>query len=182
MKQLIFRLLVSLLVTSSLGACERPPIPAPSFGELAKRFEGLQKKQQAVSVKRNMRATQVAVEFYAVDHAGRYPTSIDDAFKSYFPGGANTESPAANGPQPLTNPFTGKAEWPSLGTIRDVKLARASAPQPIEPGKIEYSPIRGGESYAIIGGVHNGKALPTNWDASEEEKKMFVLSNETSSR
>lgn len=121
------------------------------------------------AVKANMKAAQMAVEAYATDHGGKYPTFFDDAAKSYFPGGGSDGvKPAPSG---LVNPFTKSADFPSPGTITDVASARDGAPVDLEPGKIQYSTISGGEAYAIIGGGKDGKAVCDN------PGKMLVISN-----
>lgn len=119
-------------------------------------------------VKANMRTVQLAVESYALDHGGLYPKAIDDDFKSFMPG-SEFQKAAADGP---VNPFTTKKEWPVAGSIKDVAAARAGAPPSLESGKIEYSCINDGKAYAVIGGGHDGKALP-----GDAKNTTLVLSN-----
>lgn len=119
-------------------------------------------------VRANMRTVQLAVESYALDHDGLFPKAIDDDFKTFMPG-AEYRKAAPDGP---TNPFSTKKEWPILGSISDVANARASAPPALASGKIQYSCIDNGKSYAIVGGGHDGKALP-----GEGKDKTLVLSN-----
>lgn len=121
------------------------------------------------AVKANMRTVQLAAESYAIEHDGLFPKLIDNDFKSFMPGGEHLKA-AADGP---ANPFTTKKEWPAVGTITDVKAAREAAPPKLEMGKIEYSCIDNGKAYAIIGGGHDGKALP----GKDEKNKTLVLSN-----
>jgi hypothetical protein len=113
-------------------------------------------KAKTIAVKANMRTVQNAAEKYSTDHTFMYPTQIDDDFKCYFPEG----DPAAKkaGKAPL-NPFTGTAEWPVLGSVKDLSAARAEMPVELGKGVIEYSPLDGGKSYAIRGGAENGKAV-----------------------
>ncbi len=120
------------------------------------------------AVRANMRTVQLAAESYAIEHDGLFPKAIDNDFKSFMPGGEYSKA-AADGP---ANPFTTKKEWPAVGTITDVKAARSAAPPALEMGKIEYSCIDNGKGYAIIGGGHDGKALP-----GKGEDKTLVLSN-----
>ena len=110
-----------------------------------------------LAVKANMLRVQEAAENYFSDHTYMYPPELNDDFKSYFPGG----DPASHKPgSPLTNPFTGQPEWPTIGTIQDLKTARAGLPKAMPKGAIEYSPINCGKSYAIRGGGFDDKEVP----------------------
>lgn len=125
------------------------------------------------SVRANMRTVQLASEFYALEHDGLYPKEVDE-IKLFMPGAEFTKS-APEGP---ANPFTAKKEWPSAGSIKDVTAARSADPPSIEPGKIEYSCIDNGKAYAIVGGGHDGKALPaTSKGTKKGTDKTLVLSN-----
>jgi hypothetical protein len=120
----------------------------------------------------NMRDLQTAAEHFAANHGGdKYPTEIDDDFKSYLPGGA--EDGRTPRPVGLINPFNGSNEWPTLGSVKDVLSVRNAPPPIIRPGGIEYSSLEGGAGYAIIGGGHDGKAL-TDYDG-----KTLVFTNFT---
>lgn len=124
-------------------------------------------------VRDNMRQVQLAVEHYAADHGNcNYPLAMDESFKTYLPGGIDGQRPSPVGP---ANPFSGLNEFPSIGsTIKDVKALRFGKPLSIAVGTIEYTPLKGGSSYAIVGGSHDGKMLmdPANPD------QVLVLSNE----
>lgn len=104
-----------------------------------------------------MRTVQVAAEKYAANHGGKqYPTTIDDQFKTYFPGGLEGARPAPVGPP---NPFSGENEFPKLAARADVEGMRRGTRFELKAGVIEYSPINNGQGYAIVGGAHDGKAL-----------------------
>lgn len=132
-------------------------------------YELLAKQAQ---LRGNMRTLQIAVESYATDAGGFYPRSIDFTTKTYYPGGQDRKKAGA----PTENPFTGKAEWPVMGSIMDVSIARAGKPNPILPGVVEYSVILDGQrqpiSYAIRGGDANGMTYMQNG-------KLFILSNDS---
>lgn len=122
--------------------------------QVAGTFDGAAKN---LAVKANMLRVQEAAENYFKDHTYMYPTELNDDFKSYFPGG----DPASHKPgNALTNPFTGQSEWPQIGTIQDLKSARAGLPKTMAKGSVEYSPINGGKSYAIRGGGFDDKEVP----------------------
>lgn len=108
-------------------------------------------------VREAMQRIQVAAEHYAADHGtDTYPVTIDDDFKSYFPGGQEGSVPAPIGP---VNVFTGVNEYPVLGKIRDVHSARFGERFPVKRGTIQYCPLNNGKGYAIIGGAHDDKAM-----------------------
>jgi hypothetical protein len=114
--------------------------------------------ERDAEVGRTMRRVQVIVEWYAGHHGGnRYPAAVDDAFKSYFPGGRDDDrTPSPVGP---VNPFTGINEFPAMGSLRDIEKTRNGPRFPIKRGSIQYSVLDGGKSYAIVGGAHDGLAL-----------------------
>lgn len=132
-------------------------------------------KADTSSVKANMRTAQLAAESYATDHEGRYPTSVDFNFKSYYPGGSNGGASLSEGSAPV-NPFTMQAEWPSEGTVSDVRAARSDSSATLKPGQIEYSVIYDNAhfplSYAIRGGDSTGKVVLGSSDSP------LVLSNQ----
>lgn len=138
-------------------------------------YNGPDAEQRDRQLWTNMRDVQTAAEHYAANHDGdKYPTTIDDAFKSYMPGGGEDNEKAR--PVGLVNPFNGANEWPVVGSITDVMAVRNGPVPTVRPGEIQYSPLDGGKGYAIIGGGHEGRALRdydgrtlvfTNW--SEEE-------------
>lgn len=137
-------ILLASIAALSLSSCETPPTPL--------------EESRDVEVRDTMRRVQVAAERYAANHGeDKYPTEINDSFKSYFPGGGDDDiHPAAFGP---VNVFTGKNEFPSLGKIVDVHAARFGSRQHIEAGHILYCPLNNGKAYAILGGAHDHKAL-----------------------
>src|SRR5262249_3377766 len=110
------------------------------------------------AVKLNMRTVQIAAESFALDNNGRYPARLTDHFRCYFPAGDPVRKKVGQAP---VNPFTKKAEWPVIGSIKIAEQARSAGPLPVSPGVIEYSSLADGTDYAIIGGGHDGKALPS---------------------
>ena len=131
-------------------------------------FSAAQDKARAAAVKANMRTVQIAAESYSTDNGGAYPKAIDDQFKSYFPGGGSDgKTPAPDG---LSNPFDNKKEWPTMGTITDLKAAREK-PVSIPAGTIQYSLLPSGDSYAIIGGAKGDQEVST------DDGKPVVFSN-----
>lgn len=131
------------------------------------RLQEAQEKAKDAAVKSNMYTVQMAAEAYAADHSGTYPTTIDDKFKSYFPGG-DGEKGTKVGRMPV-NPFTAEGEWPANGNIKDVEAASNGAPPALKPGEIQYNSLKDATSYAIIGSGRNGKAFTTG------EGKTIVL-------
>lgn len=121
-------------------------------------------QEREVAVRNNMRITQVAAESYANDSAGEFPKEINDAFKSYFPGGPGDGQKVGKARGPV-NPFTGQPEWPKLGNLTDVKSVRSKPPSYVGPaGTIEYSPIADPKtgainSYSIRGANKDGVSL-----------------------
>jgi hypothetical protein len=119
-----------------------------------------------------MRAIQLAAEHYAADHGScNYPQAIDDSFKTYMPGGVAGRTPSPVGP---ANPYSGINEFPSPGTIKDVHAVRFGRPFPMAAGHIEYTPLKNGESYAVVGGNHDGKSF----EDPDNPGQVLVLSNE----
>lgn len=118
----------------------------------------------------NMRTVRQAVEDYSKAHGGSYPTSIDDDFKSYFPGGgADGATPAKDG---IENPYNCKREFPSMGSVTDPEAVRSGKEAPhIWSGQIEYSSLGGGTGYCILAGGVDGKPI------KESETSVYVLSN-----
>lgn len=108
-------------------------------------------------VREAMKRIQLAAEHYAADHGtDKYPISIDDEFKSYFPGGQEGSVPAPVGP---VNVFTGVNEFPFLGNVKDVHSVRFGPRFSIKRGTIQYCPLNSGKGYAIIGGAHDDKPM-----------------------
>lgn len=118
----------------------------------------------------NMRTVREAVDAYAKAHSGSYPTSIDDDFKSYFPGGGSDgKTPAKEG---IENPYNGKREFPNMGSVTDPDAVRTGKEEPkIWSGQIEYSSLGSGSGYVILGGGVDGKPI------KESETQVCVLSN-----
>lgn len=141
---------LTLLATTAISGC----------GNLEKAKNGM--------IISNMRTVQVAAQEYAAANGGRYPSDIDDAFKSYLPGGGKDgKTPAPNG---MENPFNSQKEWPVMGSISDVQSVRNAAPPALDKGKIEYSVFDGG--FAVIGGGGDNKAVP-----GDSPDTTLVMSN-----
>jgi hypothetical protein len=102
---------------------------------------------------------QKAAERFAADHGNvNYPVEIDDMFKTYFPGGTEGRIAAPVGP---VNPFNGANEFPVLGKARAASAEELRHLKPFEVGAgvVEYIPMEGGHSYAIVSGAHDGKVM-----------------------
>lgn len=162
----LIELLVVVIIIGILAAIALP------------NFIGAQDKAREASVKANMRTAQIAAEMYATDHAGSYPGAVDNAFKSFFPGGKSDSTDVGTALGSL-NPFTGKMEWPTTGGVTDVQAARNSGPAPVVggAGAVEYSHIADASGndtvYAIRGGGKNGNAL-----GGLTQGSTLVLSNQ----
>lgn len=123
-----------------------------------------------LALRANMLAAQWAAESYQ-ENNGRYPTSLDTAFKNSFP----SQDVAHKGTgMPLKNPYTQKLEWPTIGKFKSVRAARFTPPGELKPGSIEYNPIDGGKDYAIRAGGRDGKALMRH----HNNKQTLILSKE----
>jgi hypothetical protein len=167
--------LAAFATACSLSACSTVETITNATEKLAKpEIESSEPEdEQNIRVKRNMIAIQDAAEAYAADHKGLYPKEVNDAFKSYFPGG----DPRTNKPgKAPTNPFSTKAEWPSYGTVADIAQIRSEYPADMAPGAIEYQHTEDLRAYAIVGGGANAKALPMLHHGSQG---TLVLSNAT---
>ncbi len=126
-------------------------------------FIAAQDKAREAAVKANMRTAQIAVEMYATNAGGTYPTQIDE-FKPYYPHGSYSTGSTAMPGNPPNNPFTNTPEWPILGSISNVLTVRSSVPTTVgAAGSVEYSPIDvesgGALSYAVRGAGKNNYAL-----------------------
>jgi hypothetical protein len=140
----------ALVVMLAVTGCNRGNV-AETYNERAK----------TIGVKANMKVVQAAAENYFKDHTYMYPTTLDDDFKSYFPGG---DSVAKKPGKPPINPFTGLGEWPVVGAMTDLAKARLDTPTDMEKGKLEYNAIDNGKNYGIRGGSEASKAI-TSEDA-----------------
>ncbi len=130
-------------------------------------------RAKAIAARANLDVVQSAAEKYAKEHLYMYPTKIDDDFKACFPEGDPASKKPGKAP---INPFTGIGEWPVMGKITDLVTARATTPEQIGKGIIEYSSLEGGKNYAIRGGADTGKAMDAE-DASHVG--TLVLSRDT---
>ncbi len=128
---------------------------------IAPRFLNAESKEKNDKVLVNMHIAQIAVESYAADHGNMYPAAIDDALKSYYPGGnADGLTPASQG---TMNPYSKRPEFPVLGTLIATPTAvRTNEPAPTggEPGQIVYIPLDNNHTYAMLGTAGSGRALP----------------------
>lgn len=122
-------------------------------------FWSAQDKARAASIIKNMRIAQVAAEAFAVDNARMYPTFVDEAYKSYFPGGG------ANGflppPAGFINPISNAPEFPMPAVVPNIQITRASPPAITGglPGQVMYAPQTPPTSYAVLGTGLDGRAL-----------------------
>ncbi len=138
------------------------PLTLAACGLVPGYYSGADGQETDKRVWENMRDLQTAAEHYAANHGGdKYPLAVDDAFKSYLPGGREDDKTPR--PVGLINPFSGANEWPSLGGIKSITEVRRQSPPWLRPGEIQYTPVAGGRGYAIIGGAHDGHAL-RDWD------------------
>lgn len=137
-------------------------------------FESAEESERDNRLRVNMRMVQVAAEHYAADHDGvRYPNTIDNDFKTYFPGGSDGNRAAFVGP---VNPFSGVNEFPSLGSEADVQAIRGGGKLRLAPGEIRYTPLEAGAAYVIVGGSHDGKPLTDRHNPDQ----ILILSNRES--
>lgn len=58
------------------------------IGMFVPRVTSAEEKANEQITKTSMHIAQVAIESFAADHNNIYPAEIDDAVKSYYPGGA----------------------------------------------------------------------------------------------
>lgn len=144
---------------------------------LLNNFTKAQTKAKNSVVKSNMQTVQAAIEAYAKDHGGKYPLSIDELLKTYFPGGEPKKSPG----EALLNPFTRQKEWPVMGDLKSVSATKMGDLLPTAPGSIQYSCIcdeaAQPTAYAITGGDNNGLSI-----SDYAEVHPLVLTNQSALR
>ena len=144
----LIELLVVVIIIGILAAIALP------------NFIGAQDKAREASVKANMRTCQIAAETYGTDQAGAYPTTVDTAFQTYFPGGQadGVNIGTAKGP---VNPFTNITEFPIVKSGIDIAATRSNPPTSTggTVGQVMYGPQSPNTSYAIIGTAKSLKAL-----------------------
>jgi len=109
-----------------------------------------------LQVKANMSKLQEAVESYWSKH-------------KIFPISAKELLEALAGLLPI-NPFSKKAEPPSIGMANDDEPATRDSTV-LRPGEIEYSPIEPGKNYIIRAGGANGECL-----SGQDSGSFYVLS------
>jgi hypothetical protein len=168
-------LLASIWVSKSNaqeGQTGIPPEVVQEFREFAR-----MKAQQAQTLG-NMRTIQIAVESYATDSGGTYPTNISEA-APYLPGGSNKIGGTAGSWPP--NAFGGADTPPynaKIVSLAQVQKMRKMPPQitPGKPGEVGYSVFNNNLNYAIIGTDGNGNALPNSNDPNKG--MTIVLSND----
>jgi prepilin-type N-terminal cleavage/methylation domain-containing protein len=160
----LVELLVVVLVIGVLAAIALP------------NFIAAQQKARETAVRGNMRTAQVAAESYATDYGGLYPSSVDAAYESYFPGGGSDGATAGN---PLVNPFNSKTGFPNTGsamTSSDITTIRGSSGSAVSGGDsgVQYSSVTGGATsgYAILGAKADGTAV-----SGTNVTNTLVLSN-----
>lgn len=158
----LIELLVVVIIIGILAAIALP------------NFIGAQDKAREASVKANMRTAQIAAEAFATDNGGTYPSAVDAAYESYFPGGKSDGATAAtNGP---VNPFTNAAEWPKASSLTGtVQALRAAAPPAGlgSQGQVVYENATPSTTYAILGCGKSGAAL-----GGTSANTTLVLSNQ----
>ena len=159
-------MLMVFAATICLSGCQRQSDEPPAMD-----WQTVRSRDMDGVVRQNMRAVQVAAEHFAADHGSNsYPMRIDDAFKSYMPGGNEGQTPSPIGP---VNPFSGHNEFPELGLIGDISQTRNGQRFNIAAGSIRYAPLSSGKGYAIVGGAHDGKALMDIYHPNQ----ILVLTN-----
>jgi hypothetical protein len=95
-------------------------------------------------LKTEMRALQLALEEYASNHSGKYPSKVEQLIKGYLDKFGTR----------FTNPFTKKEELPQLASKEELPQDTV-----IGKGKIFYRPTNDGDDYVIFGGGFDGKPI-----------------------
>ncbi|MBA4049551.1 MAG: hypothetical protein C0464_00935 [Cyanobacteria bacterium DS2.008] len=143
------------------------------IGMFVPRVTSAEEKANEQITRTSMHITQVALETYAADHNNTYPAEIDDALKSYYPGGeADGKTPASQGP---LNPYSKKPEFPVMvGYMSTPTAVRSLPPESTgaSPGQVVYIPLDNHRSYALLGTTGDGKAIDGTLP-----KTTLVLSN-----
>ncbi len=143
------------------------------IGMFVPRVTSAEEKANEQTTKTSMHIAQVALESYAADHSNMYPAEIDDAMKSYYPGGeADGKTPASQGP---LNPYSKNREFPVMvGYISTPTVVRSLPPEGTgaAAGQVVYIPLNNNRSYALLGTTGDGKAI-----AGDLPKATLVLSN-----
>lgn len=144
-KRSLFAFVLAVLVFSGCGSKKTAPVAGSTQPTDAVTTPANPNPDAAT--KGNMRNLQIAVENYANDHRGTYPSSLA-VLRSLLD-------------RPPTNAVTGVGDWPIFGSITSVETARQGLGDPnplgaISPGAVEYSAIDYGASYAIRGGGADG--------------------------
>lgn len=159
-----------LLILSLAGCTSEQPLSVVKMEEQGQR-KIVQDPQRDQELKDNMQRVQVAAEHYASNHGGdKYPTILDNDFKSYFPGGIEGKRPAPVGP---VNVYTGSNAFPTIGRIVSVNASRMGGRFAVDPGTIIYAPLDNGKGYAIMGGASDGLVMMDD----KHPGQVLVLSN-----
>lgn len=142
-------------------------------GMFVPRITNADEKTNEQTTKTSMHIAQVALESFAADHNNIYPSEIDDAVKSYYPGGAaDGITPASQGP---LNPYNKNREFPVVaGFVSTPTAVRSLPPEATgaSAGQVVYIPLDRNRSYALLGTAGGGKAI-----AGDLPKTTLVLSN-----
>jgi hypothetical protein len=111
----------------------------------------------------NMCALENAVVDYSSQHGGQFPPVINnfmnDSLAKQFNKNSSLFFKRFDPDHGIVNPYTNNAEWPKLGSMDDVTAARNGNPPAIPPGSLEYCYGGSQNSYVIMGGGRDGKAL-----------------------
>ncbi len=110
---------------------------------------GSMARSRESAVRGCMRTVQIAAESYAIDFSC-YPTKLDTAFSSYFPGGKEK----VRAGEPIVNVYSGAREWPIvINKNEDLKSKK------VIPGAVIYLCSANGKTYSIYGVGADGKYI-----------------------